>query len=401
MWKHSFIVILTCLFFLFGVGFAIQTSTFNAPDERGHYLYVQYVHETGLLPVLSADSPNKEAHQPPLYYWLSQPVFSLTQHWSERAQVLALRFWSLILSSGVVLLTYAAIRRLLPTRRLLAYLATVFVALNPQFLFMSSVINNDALTNLLGAAWVFAIVFLFTRQSVLLKKSTNVWMVLLAAAMFLTKASLWPLVALLGLVHFFRVPISERKRVALYWIPALLIMLWWLTRNTLIYGDPTVHQVQHDLWYAEQHRNFLSPSGVWQWLVTLVESFWARFAYFNIALPGIFYLFIKLGLMMGAIGFLRYTFQHWSEKWQPRMQAIWILCLGALSVFVGVFWYSLSFYQPQGRYLFAVLPVFSALLSLGLLVWLPKKLQWLVFALIVVALVLADVKSYALLSKYG
>ena len=132
--RHRLILaLILVLYFALGVLFAVNTPSWQAPDEPAHYNYVRYLAEKGSFPILhmgdyphayleelksrkfppdlSIDPLRYEFHQPPLYYALTAPIYGLTG-----GDPLALRLFSVVLGSGVVLLAYATARRIFPAR---------------------------------------------------------------------------------------------------------------------------------------------------------------------------------------------------------------------------------------------------------------------------------------------
>ncbi|MCX6029664.1 MAG: glycosyltransferase family 39 protein [Chloroflexi bacterium] len=155
--------------------FAVFTPPWQAPDEPAHYNYVGYVAAHGDFPVLQmGDYPNTyleeikargfppdlsvapiryEFHQPPLYYVLAAPIFSLAG-----GDLLALRLFSVVLGAGLVFMAYAIARRVCPDRPALALGTAAFVATLPQHLATVSQVGNDVLAELLFAMTLFVLI---------------------------------------------------------------------------------------------------------------------------------------------------------------------------------------------------------------------------------------------------
>ena len=174
---------------------------FEAPDEPSHVLYVAFVATTGDLPHRSErrDVPG-EGMQPPLYYLLEAPIYAAISRYDpgllsalhdvclriyglvdprsapadgpvrvmvRQSRMLAvdpaldylraLRWGSLLLGLVAVSFSFAALRRASGSTPL-AFLGAALLAFVPQFLFVSSYVNNDVACAALGALgfWVFA-----------------------------------------------------------------------------------------------------------------------------------------------------------------------------------------------------------------------------------------------------
>jgi hypothetical protein len=125
----------------------------NTPDEGAHFQYVAYVAREWRLPKFEGYAGvGYEAHQPPLYYFLAAVVYALTGGEGK-----AVRLLSTACSAGVVWLVWLTLRRLAPERPLLALAGMGFAAFLPMHIAIGSAVGNDALTNLLFAAVLYAL----------------------------------------------------------------------------------------------------------------------------------------------------------------------------------------------------------------------------------------------------
>jgi hypothetical protein len=125
----------------------------NTPDEGAHFQYVAYVAREWRLPKFEGyEGVGYEAHQPPLYYFLAAVVYALTGGEGK-----AVRLLSTLCSAGVVWLVWLTLRRLAPERPLLALTGMGFAAFLPMHIAIGSAVGNDALTNLLFAAVLYAL----------------------------------------------------------------------------------------------------------------------------------------------------------------------------------------------------------------------------------------------------
>ncbi|MGB1287606.1 MAG: ArnT family glycosyltransferase, partial [Aggregatilineales bacterium] len=144
--------------------FALRTPPWQAPDEPAHYNYIAQAADGMLLPVIQEgdwdndylealksarfapdmlgklDTVRYENHQPPLYYWLSTPVFLLTG-----GSLIALRFFALFIGLFTVLLSYRVALAIFPNEQKIALAAMAFVAFLPQHLAILASVNNDSL----------------------------------------------------------------------------------------------------------------------------------------------------------------------------------------------------------------------------------------------------------------
>lgn len=300
----------------------------EGPDEPGHLAYVHFLAAEGRLPVQRAGEAGEvpgEGHQPPLAYALAIPAVAwlppeerqilLTANprfrwaggdepgafmrgsrelWPWPSHTLAwhlARAVSGLAGAATVLFTALAAHRLRPGHRAFALLAALLVALNPQLLFITALVTNDALLAALGAAllwwclappgdpaardwwggpgrWALVAGLLFglallTKQSALLFGPLLLW-----AGWRVAGGSLGSAVS-----------------VTLTWgATSLLVAGWWFLRNLWLYGDPFGLAV-FTAEFATQPFAWGDPAAWASALGQLFASFWARFGWMSLAPP--------------------------------------------------------------------------------------------------------------------
>ena len=330
-------------YFILGALFAAKTPAWQAPDEPAHYNYIAYLAEKGDFPVLHfGDYPHAyleqikaarfppgmpvtpiryESHQPPLYYGLAAPVYSLAG-----GSLTALRLLSVLLGAGIVVLAYGVARRVLPGRPAPALGAAAFVAFLPQHLATVSQVGNDVLAELLLAAVLFLLVGLVSEPGGLAPETAHLPHRGEGAHAAVTRAELprersaaqTPLVlgVLLGLIlitkttAYIAVPLAlgvlvwrwlvdraPARRILLeglsILLPAAAIALPWYVRNIVVYGWPDfLGLIRHDqivtgqmrtLQYVAEHGwaaywgraaewTFKSFAGVFGWMGVWLDS---------------------------------------------------------------------------------------------------------------------------------
>lgn len=410
----------------------------EGPDEPGHAAYVFFLAREGRLPVQRADPHQSdvagEGHQPPLAYALAAPLVAWLppeqrqidlpgnprftwaggaelnavahgsrEHWPWRGAVLAwhlARLVSVGLGAATVVWTYLAARaldqrfalgagRLVPERAQpptahraspVPWVAAALVAFNPQFLFVSALITNDALLAALGAA----LLWLVARGSRGGRRSAHAMALgaLLGLAL-LTKQSALLLapVALLGVwgreqradgggqgADRRRRAILSRCLIVLG--TAALICGWWYARNWRLYGDPLGLAV----FRAEFATQPFEPGRPAAWrdaLAQLHDSFWARFGWMNVAAPAWATALFAVIELAGLLGLLAQARAWWrgGGRWPAP---VWLALAGlpALALaWVVAFALTAGLVAWQGRLLFPALPAVAVLLARGLAWW--------------------------------
>jgi len=358
----------------------------NTPDEGAHFQYVAYVAREWRLPKFEGYAGvGYEAHQPPLYYFLAAAVYALTGGEGK-----AVRLLSTACSAGVVWLVWLTLRRLAPERLLLALAGMGFAAFLPMHIAIGSAVGNDALTNLLFAAVLYALLVnlrgVGTHSRVPLHPLPIDGLrlltipVLVGLAM-LTKATgilLIPIM-LLGVVVVVRLR-SGRWGAAfgaatLALVITLLVSGWWLVRNYMLYGDPLLQRTFLEVFAGTaKAQDFINQGMTWGQYARLVadwtfRSFWFAYGMPETArtglpnfLPDSVYLglgVLTLGAVVGFVLRLREPSPLWVRVWLLLAGLCLVLTLVSFVLFVRVF------FQTQGRYFYPALLPISVFWALG------------------------------------
>jgi 4-amino-4-deoxy-L-arabinose transferase-like glycosyltransferase len=376
-------------------------------------MYVFFLAREARLPVqcqapCRSDAPG-EGHQPPLAYALAAPallwlpreerIFDLPsnwrftwaggtqinavahgsrEHWPWQGEVLA---WHLARLVNVALGVFTVMLVANIGRKMAGpasgLWAAALVAFNPQFLFTSGLLTNDALLVLLCAA-ILAVIIPERQATPPVRAFGQALMLgVLFGLALITKQSallLGPLLALWCVVGMRAAlpSLGEAIRswqlimargVILFGVTTLLSG-WWYLRNTQLYGDPIALAV----FQAEFTTQAFEPGKLDAWqsaLATLHESFWARFGWMNLPAPAWalsgYALIEGLALLGGALALRQGSFS-------ARLMRAWPLLLLFLLAFAWLvsFAFTAGLVAWQGRLLFPALPAVAVLLGWGL-----------------------------------
>jgi hypothetical protein len=470
--KHLAITIIVVAFVALATLYSVVTPLGEGPDEPGHARYVFFLARTGQLPVQRANAATSDApgegHQPPLAYtlaaplvawlpreerqfdmpgnprftWASPPAEAMVElnavaHGSReympwRGFVLAwhmVRLVSVALGAATVVLTYLSARALVDERQttkdettqvsfvvrpssLVPLIAAALVAFNPQFLFTSALVTNDALLVTLSAGLLWLVVRRPTtddrRPATRAIITYPIMIGLVLGLALITKQSaiiLAPIAFLAVLEHTWR---AERKRQAtkrnvtlsschlvtlsLFAGTTLLVCGWWYARNWRLYGD----LFGLAAFQAEFITQSFDATSVAAWVAALAQlhgSFWARFGWMNVTSPGWVIWFFTIVELAALIGLFRrwktengrqrtkdegrrtkdesWRFRLWSSvlglaRWWPVL-ALPLLAFGWLVSFA----LTAGLVAWQGRLLFPALPAIAIGLAAGI-----ENVQW-------------------------
>jgi hypothetical protein len=463
------ITLILLAFLGLGTLYSVTVPLFEAPDEDGHYTYVQYMARGRGLPVICLEggdcpevhpphpgSTTTEAvspyviNHPPLYYglaglatsWLEMEpprdavqynphfdygvrglrgnknavIHTQAEAFPYRATSLAVhigRWVSLLLGGGAVWATYLLALELFPDQRWLVLGTTAITAFNPQFLFISARLGNDAAVAAFCSLALWATVR-FLNQEQPATGPARYWNPLsigcflgLALLSKVNAVGLLPIVALAILLKAVR---QRSLRSFILWSGAIFgvcmaIAGWWYVRNGVLYGDPLLWKVHLELVPSRDPTPSLRELYRHEF-GSLEASFWAVFGWMNIPVHEWIYHILRIVTRFAALGLLlrvggqviRWfrspkrpgdatpaadaatqsqemgagkplaTSRSSSSDVGLGITALWLIILFlSLLLFMRV--------QPgaQGRYLFPGISAISLLLLLGLSQWVPPR----------------------------
>ena len=420
--SHGLFTLILVGYLGLALGFSLVDPIYESSDELHHFRYIRYIQDFRELPAHRADQPRILAHHPPLYYVIAalitapippdrpalyEPVhnpYALYRYWEinndNKNQYLhgpdevwpysgvvlivhVARWVNILIGAIMVWVTYRLALTIFDAHsgrksaseppdsrpaRALASAVTAIVAFNPQFLFISSAVNNDVIAGLFGSIllWLGVTIIrygLTTRRSILLA--------LAYAFALMAKFSLafaLPLVELALLITIW--PRAGRERDWRSFVKANLFIVvavaliagWWFVRNLQLYGEPTGVRVMNEMWGA---RNPTESVGLaiseipYAW-----SSFWGRFGYGQVPLPDALYTGALIVSLVGLVGLVIAFARKQFDRVQLKQLALVIF--SALLFAAALFGYMLtSTAGAMGRFYFPSLSAFGLLLALG------------------------------------
>jgi len=416
--------VLAVILFLFvglGLAYAFTTPTLEAPDEIYHYGYIRSLVDTGLPPVLEVGGGRGFGHHAPLYYavgalvsfWVGENDLRL---WPERHNpffgyrfgdvgrdnknlylhpdddrlgasdtwlgIRVVRVLSVLMGAATLWVIYQIGREVFPYRPEMAVGAVGLAAFIPQFLFISAAVNDDNGASLFGA------LALWGMMRILRRGPTARRCVGLGVSLGLGWLSKLTTVALLPAAVLAVVLVALRRRSSrdlFRWglttlgVAALLI-LPWLVRQTLLYGDPTGTSREMAEWGLREQPFTLADLGPdLYWLRT---SFWGRLGYNQIPLSDWIYGLLDLASLVALLGLVRFAvlrLRYASFVSRPLLRSernLQVVTLAASFLFAFGPMVVRRFLRPMpnfGRYLFPVLGAIALLMFTGLATWLPRR----------------------------
>lgn len=395
--------ILPAAFFCLGLAYLYASPHFEASDSDEHVGMIQWLAETGRLPVQTAEHDalyGQEASQPPLYYalmaliWRSMDTSDFDSVYQENPLAIngdphrlgsrnlvfyrqpyppylhgtslalyVIRLATLCMGAVTVYAVYQSARIVLPGSPDFAVLATSLVAFNPMFVFIGASISNDPPVSMLAALICWRALLMLrdgfdTRRSLVLA--------LLIALATLTKlsgivpgfaaglAALW----LAGRGKDWRGLIALSLAVLVIW---LAVAGWWYARNLQLYGELFGTGSMLDFY----GRRTITLGGlVLEEFEGLRISYWGLFGAFSILAHKAYYLAMDLLSLLGVLGLpLALRSPGRSANLRPMAAFLGlVLALGGAMLI----WWSIQTTASTGRLLFPYITSISILLALGL-----------------------------------
>ncbi|HSR52372.1 MAG TPA: glycosyltransferase family 39 protein [Acidobacteriota bacterium] len=406
---RALLILVMGIYLAAGAAFSVVFPLGEGPDEPAHFAYVQYVARHVALPVLKPnylENTSVEAYQAPLYYvmgavltfpWMGtdpavsfdpptgekRPLFSHTAEaafpWSGGTLAWhLLRFFSLALGACSLLASYGILFWFFDSQWL-ATAGTAYLALNPQFIYMHSLVSNDSMAILAGTLLLLYIVRaaqdparlepfiagLALTFALLSKASVPLLAGGLAYLLWLRRsqlASSWPH----GLRNFARLAAAP-----------VLLAGWWLVRNLWLYGDLTGASMSMRV-VPENH--YPTPLGTLEFLRLLPEiiqatfrTSWATFGWMGFELPRRISNAIAI-VHLAAWGVVLLSIR-------PKMlrcHSAVALTLSALGLLAGFCYYNTFTNQAgwQGRLLFPAASIAAVVFVAGWRRFFPGRDAW-------------------------
>jgi 4-amino-4-deoxy-L-arabinose transferase-like glycosyltransferase len=436
IWQWLPLLVILGLYIATATSYSFAVPVWETPDEPAHFAYIHHIRTQGGPPVQSFEQGKNEVetgHHPPFYYYLgaivtlpfdisdfswikTNPYFSFSNvdggvnrfdHEGETQlypnTVIAVHFvrlLSVLFGSGTLICIYLAALLIFGGKSwqwaqngvLPALLATVLVALLPQFAFISGAVNNDnaviffcTLITLMGLKLILPPP---TPQSTFFKPDKKILLFFAGLGLavglgLLSKYNTAAFIPLVGLALL----IGARRRGswAFFWWGSIVsgaaciaVAGWWFVRAQFLYGDPLGWEMWRSSFRSvDQSANFQLTGEflghVWErWF----NSFWGYFGWFNLPLDGEIYKWFGRLCLLGVVSFvglsllalfgrsIRLRGADFSTDGQFWLGMLFLGLTVVVTVTVA-FNYAATFGDAgtQGRYLFTALPAFGIIFS--------------------------------------
>jgi 4-amino-4-deoxy-L-arabinose transferase-like glycosyltransferase len=394
---------LLIVFVVLCAGYAWATPPFEASDELWHVGAINYIADTGSLPVQQIGVETaweQEGSQPPLYYLISAALIApidrsdfdsmrqpnphviagvpgamgnknLVLHESAHPPlvqtvlaVYILRLFSIVLGCVTITAVYQTAAMLNTQSRDFPLAAAGLAAFNPMFIFITASVNNDNLVTALNSLLIWQMLVLLREG---LSTRRGMFMALLVAAASLTKLSGLVMILVVGLAALWAAWRTRNWRGlftlgTLMGAAWLLLAGWWYARNLTLYGElfgtSTMVAVAGAREGGFTFNTLLSEFQGFRF------AYWALFGAVNIMTFRWFYDVMDMVTIVALTGL---GLSLWrSRRTVEALIPLLLLSAAVLLGIIGVIGWTAQTYASQGRLLFPYIAAISSLLALGL-----------------------------------
>ena len=366
----------------------------HAPDEYMRYDIPEYIFKYGRLPHGGAEeirnpiwgfsygfTPITSYIIGAFFMWITS-IFNA----SDFALLIAARLVSVLFSVGTVFLCIKISNRIF--KSVFKYAFVISVAILPQFVFISSYVNNDAF-GLFTVAWIIyamiyandnkwnlkSCIFLGVGIGLCLISYYNCYGIIIAAFIFAILSVIYDE----SIEHKFKFAMT---RIIWILITVLLVSGWWFIRNAILYdgdflGLSTSRKYgEKYAWDMYKPSNRVTPynSGLSmkemlidkKWIELTAKSFIGYFDYMSLPVKDWCYNIMYVVAAACIVGNLipgRLCGIAKDKTFSFVKLAMVIMCIITIGLSVGYSYF--SDFEPQGRYLLPMLISFNLLIING------------------------------------
>jgi hypothetical protein len=383
--ERGWLILIFALYFLLAVGYSLLMPIWEAPDEPAHYHLAWHLATYDEYP---SQEINYESHQPRPYYYFGSwviraldrldPELTRFRHpreypftirkperrfdWTDENYhflwgVYILR-WINIVFGGIALgLNWKTFRQMAPSS--LALSALAFVALMPQYLHITSSVNNDVPGTLAGAL-LFYLVIRFLREPAF---EAGLFLLVLAILLpFVTKLTVLPVTAAVMLILAWKWVFGfSKKRWLLYSAFGILLgagifYLWF---------PETVQAAWKEIEWRlfSLRKNALTEKYIRSVTSQILWTYWGKVGWLAVGLP---LWVIQLLTGLGLTGMILQIVDLIRSRTRGLALSLW-LAAWAIAIFtlLAVFRNGLTTFATQGRLLFPAIGALSVLMVAG------------------------------------
>lgn len=447
--KNRFLLKIILLIFLIkGILLAFIIPPWDAPDELTHMSYVLWLHNFKKLPTSSWEftfasveesfSESKKrlalirqgkiaqiektelfdrtnyalmpdlvgvSSYPPVYYFYLLPFYIISLNFTSFFCLIFLRIASVLLGLASIWLSYRLAKKIDKRLGWASPLMVLLLCLQPQFAFISSVINSDNMVVFFFLLFLYKMFDFFQKDS--LNHKDLFWSAIIVGLSALTKPQLVILIPLFiyGIVLNRKKIVNKRTYI---WLTLLIVPLFWYLRQFLVKEGATVNSIASNMQKPSVHLwRYPLDFIVGKQPIGIFMSFWAYFGWIDIPLPEASYFLFLIPVILSVLGWFFFAKKsadrigNWLKEDSHKFLLIsFFFYIGMIIAYDIFFYYLTGTFSINGRYLFPVLPLILLFLAKGLFLY-PKRFHRCLIFAVVGFFILANVISlFTLNNKY-
>lgn len=403
-------VIFAICIFVFYLGWMVVQPFGVAPDETMRYQIPQFIFENGFLP--RGDDPAlldnvwgiSYAFYPILSYMISFVFMKVVSIFTMNATALlfAARMTSVLFGVGTAVISLKIGKKLFGKR--FGWVFACLVSFLPQFIFITSYVNNDSM-----AIFSTALIVYFWIRGIETKWDikTCVGLSISLALCALSYYNAYGFILCSAIIYFATYFLCDKESdnyplksffLKGFMIVGIFLLLagWWFVRSAILYnGDflarkavsecSEIHAIDNlkpslHVTFQNSGKSVFTMLTTTTWIVDMIISFIGCFGSMNILLPKWMYAIFGLIILVGLVFWILDAKNIFSLKGESKSKHnkwgifSWIMLIALIipNVLNVIYSYS-SDYQPQGRYSMPMLLPLMFFLTLGFRRLLCKK----------------------------
>jgi len=343
---------------------------------------------------------NQIIQHPPLYYLAGAVLTWPFKNGSLLNSIYILRLFGALLGFGVVLLTYLTVALIYERNQYPAYAATAFVALNPMFTHVTTLVNNDTLTNFFFALFLFLLVRSL-KYGFNIRRALSIGLVIGAGLLTKVFFGLAFILLVLAAIIFRSRIVSDYKLPLLSLGLGVLVSGAYYGRNLMLYKtlQPVFKFRMLDVSsYANMSfTKFLLESNFSQ---KFIISFWSNFGWIKPRFTGIYYRILMVIVIFALMGLAVYlvNLARKKETFELKLLSLFLFSIALLALVIAFNSYRGARVTGvvegvQGRYLFSFIGVIGLIIYLGINRILSFDKGYLAFAALTFGMILLDLSA--------
>lgn len=356
---------------------------------------------------------NEATSNPPLYYFLAAGVYKIFDNTSLFGRVFAVRLFSSIFYILTIVFAFK-IANLIFKKKAVSTSLAALVAFMPMFVFSTTGVLPDSLTNLL-----FTIIILLSIKILIegVKSMTIIYIVIVIILGILTRQHFLISTAPVAIALFYQLYKSKNLKIFFGLVSIVILSLFasekFLTNYPIAnnFRIPDMKIIDLKLLLS----GALLDHTVWTIKHTYSEVlpwYWGVYKWLSLTLPPLYYQIINRILLLSFLGFIIYLFNVIKTKKVTRENLIIIFMILIVTIYFASFLIWDYFFRAknnfsfgvQGRYFFPLITAQMAIVLLGF--WemakliFPKYAKLSLLVLIILTIIANDFSLYYVASSY-